>query len=477
MEAKNSMTRDVDVAIIGAGSAGLSALREIRRHTENFVLINDGAYGTTCARVGCMPSKALIEAANAFHHRHRLREMGISGGDRLTVDRAAVLHRVRGLRDAFVAYVLERTKDLGERSITGRPRFVAPDLLEVDGRRVKARRVIIATGSRPIVPEAWEAFREQVITSDDLFELKTLPPRMAVVGLGSVGAEMAQALSRLGVEVTGFDGVEQVAGLTDPVVNRAAVAMLKEECCLYLGTNAELDLDGASVRVSAGAHTAIVDQVLVALGRRPNLDGLGLEQIGAELDGDGIPCFDPRTMQVGDLPVSIAGDVNGHLPLLHEALDEGYIAGYNALRGSPECFQRRTPLSIVFTDPNIAAVGQVFGELNEDETVVGEFDFSDQGRAVMAAENRGWLRVYADRNDGRLVGAELCAPRGEHLAHLLACAIQQRMTAQEFLRLPFYHPTVEEGMESAVRKIAKLLARASGPDLALCESIWKETPD
>ena len=115
------MIQDVDVAIIGVGSAGLSALREIQQHTQNFVLINDGAYGTTCARVGCMPSKALIEAANAFHHRHRLREMGISGGDRLTVDRAAVLRRVRALRDAFVAYVLERTQDLGKRNITGRP--------------------------------------------------------------------------------------------------------------------------------------------------------------------------------------------------------------------------------------------------------------------------------------------------------------------------------------------------------------------
>lgn len=471
------MNQDVDVAIIGAGSAGLSALREIRQHTENFLLINDGAYGTTCARVGCMPSKALIEAANAFHHRHRLRDMGISGGDRLTVDRAAVLRRVRALRNEFVAYVLERTQDLGERNITGRPRFVAPQVLEVNGTRLKTRRVIIATGSRPIVPQAWGAFRERVITSDDLFELEMLPPRMAVVGLGSVGAEMAQALSRLGIEITGFDGIECVAGLTDPVVNRAAVAMLKEEFLLYLGTNAELDVDGACVRVSAGTDTAIVDKVLVALGRRPNVQGLGLEQIGVELDEDGIPRFDPRTMQVGDLPVYIAGDVNGHRPLLHEAVDEGYIAGYNALRGSPECFQRRTPLSIVFTDPNIAAVGQVFGELNEGETVIGEFDFSDQGRALMAGENRGRVRVYADRNDGRLVGAELCAPRGEHFAHLLACAIQKRMTAQEFLRLPFYHPTMEEGVESAVRRIAKRLTCAPGPDLALCESIWNGTQD
>ncbi|MDR4467599.1 MAG: dihydrolipoyl dehydrogenase [Nitrospira sp.] len=471
------MNQDVDVAIIGAGSAGLSALQEVRRHTENVVLINDGAYGTTCARVGCMPSKALIEAANAFHHRHRLLEMGISGGDRLTLDRAAVLRRVRKLRDAFVAYVLERIKGLGERNIMGRARFVAPDVLEVNGQRVKARSVVIATGSRPIVPAAWKALRKCVITSDDLFELETLPSRMAVLGLGSVGAEMAQALSRLGIEVTAFDGVEQVAGLTDPIVNRAAVAILREEFPLYLGTNAVVDADGASVRVSAGANAVIVDKVLVALGRRPNVEGLGLEQIGAELDGNGIPCFNPRTMQVGDLPIYIAGDVNGHRPLLHEAIDEGHIAGYNASSKRPECFQRRTPLSIVFTDPNIAAVGQLFGERHESEIVIGEFDFSEQGRALMANENHGWLRVYADRNNGRLVGAELCAPRGEHLAHMLVCAIHARMTAQEFLRLPFYHPTVEEGVESAVRSIAKMLPCALGPDLATCESIWNETQD
>ena len=258
--------------------------------------------------------------------------MGISGGDRLTVDRAGVLHRVRTLRDAFVSYVLERTQDLGRRNIAGHARFVAPHVIEVNGARLKAGRVIIATGSRPIVPPAWKAFREYVITSDDLFDMELLPPRMAVVGLGSVGAEMAQALSRLGIEVTGFDRSEQVDGVTDPVVNQAAVAMLKEEFPLCLGTDADLHVEGACVRVSGGANAVIVDKVLVALGRRPNVDGLSLDQIGAELDGDGIPRYDPRTMQVGDLPVYIAGDCNGHLPLLHEAVDEGHVAGYNASR-------------------------------------------------------------------------------------------------------------------------------------------------
>jgi dihydrolipoamide dehydrogenase len=470
------MTERYDVAIIGAGSAGLSALREVRKHTERFVLINDGPYGTTCARVGCMPSKALIEAANAYHHRHRLREMGVRGGESLSVDLAAVLRRVRALRDGFVSGTLKLTQDLGERSIAGRARFVGPQELDVNGRRLQAGRIVIATGSRPVVPQAWRALGARVLTSDDLFEQATLPPRMAVVGLGGIGAEMAQALARLGIEVSGFDAAERIAGLTDPAVSRAAAERLASEFAVHLGSEAELGAQGEGVRVSAGGRAVVADKVLIALGRRPNVDELGLERIGAELDERGVPRFDPRTMRLGDLPVYIAGDADARLPLLHEAADEGHIAGHNALRETPECFERRTPLAIVFTDPNIAVVGRAYAELPEAETIVGEADFSRQARARMAAENHGRLRVYASRGDGRLLGAELCVPRGEHLAHLLALAIGRGLAVRELLRMPFYHPVLEEGLRGALRGLSGQLG-AAGPDLATCEAYRAEALD
>jgi dihydrolipoamide dehydrogenase len=462
------MIHACDIAIIGAGSAGLSALRAVRRQTDNFVIINHGPYGTTCARVGCMPSKALIEAANAFHLRERLHRFGVSGGERLTVDIAAVLRRVRRLRDDFVAGTLKFTDELGERSIAGRARLVEPDVLDVDGRRLRAKTIILATGSRPIVPAEWSSLGSRVLTSDTLFEQETLPPRMAVAGMGALGAELAQALARLGIEVRGFQAGEFAGGLSDPAVNETALALLRREFPLHTGARAQLEAAGEGVRVRAGDHQVVVDTVLAALGRRPNLDDLGLETLGVQLDGQGLPPFDPRTLQIAGLPVYLTGDANARRPLLHEAADDGHIAGYNATYPGPQRFCRRTPLAITFTDPNIAVVGRRHDSLDE-QTITGEVNFEHQGRARMAGENHGRLRVYADRAGGRLLGAELCAPRGEHMAHLLALAVQQELTVHELLRLPFYHPVLEEGLRTALRDLSRQLDPVEGPDLAVCE--------
>lgn len=465
------MSERFDVVIVGAGTAGLAALREVRRQTESFLLINDGPCGTTCARVGCMPSKALIEVANAFHRRRAFHDMGIVGADRLCVDRSAVLRRVRALRDGFVSGVLKLTESLGARSIRGRARFLEPDVLEVDGRRVRAQRVIVATGSRPVMPEAWQALGPRVLTSDTLFEQETLPERMAVVGLGGIGAEMAQALSRLDVRVSGFDLGGRIAGLTDPVINEEAKTALKQEIDLHLGTHVELQEDGDAIRVRAGDISIVVDKVLAALGRRPNIDGIGFERLGVQLDPIGMPPVNPQTMQIGDLPVFLAGDANAYVPLMHEAADEGYIAAYNVLRERPECFVRRTPLTIVFTDPNVAIVGRSFASLRSEELSIGEIDLKGQPRLRMAGEDLGRIRIYADRHIGVLLGAELCAPHGEHLAHLLASAIREGQTARECLRMPFYHPVVEEALRSALRDIADALPGVRSPDLATCERI------
>jgi dihydrolipoamide dehydrogenase len=465
------MTKSYDVAIIGAGSAGLTALREVRKQTDNFVLINDGSYGTTCARVGCMPSKTLIEAANAFHRRKALDAFGVSGAEGLTVDISAVLRRVRRLRDGFVAGMLKITDELKDHSITGRARFLEPQVLTVGERRVHAKEIIIATGSRPVVPKEWAALGTRMLTSDDLFEQGILPSHMAVIGLGALGSEIAQALARLGIEVTGFGSDEHIAGLSDPDVNIQAVALLRAEFALHLGQAAEPIIEGERIRVRAGNESVVVDKVLVALGRRPNVDQMGLENLGVALDEHGVPPFDARTMQIADLPVYITGDANRHLPLLHEALDEGYIAAYNALRNEPVCFERRVPLAIVFTDPGIALVGQPYAELDQNETVIGEVDFSSQARARMAEINHGLLRVYADKSSGRLLGAEICAPQGEHLAHLLALAVQRKLTVHELLRMPFYHPVLEEGLRTALRDTAGKLGGADVPDLASCDRL------
>lgn len=469
-----SEIEQVDVAIVGAGTAGLAALREVRKRTDSFVLINAGPYGTTCARVGCMPSKTLIAAANAFHARTRLDEFGIRGGDGLEADILAVLHRVRALRDHFVSGVLKATENLGPRNIAAHARLDGPNRLIAGDQIIKARQIVLAPGSSPIVPEPWRAFGERIITSDTLFEQQDLPRRIGVIGLGAIGVEIAQALARLGLEVHGFDGGGQIAGISDERTAQVAKDLLGQEFAIDLGAKVELGEADGGLEMRWDGGSVVVDKVIAAVGRRPNVIGLGLETLGVPLDKKGMPEVDPETMRIGSTSVLLAGDADGHKPLLHEGADDGHIAGLNATSESPIRLSRRTPLSVVFSDPQIAAVGQRASELDPATTLFGEVSFAAQGRARTMLENHGLLRVYASRADGRLLGAEMVAPAAEHMGHLLALAIGQKLTVHDLLRMPFYHPTLEEGLRTALRMVARDLPPCNISDLAGCGSMGAE---
>ena len=445
------MERKVDVAIIGAGSAGLYALGQVRKRTDSWVLINGGELGTTCARVGCMPSKAAIQVAEDFHRRKVFDRHGIEGMESLSMDVVEAMEHVRDLRDIFVDRVLEgSTDEMGEEFIEGYARFLEPTLVEVDDLKIRAQRVIIATGSRPLVPESWRAFGDRVITTDSLFELESLPASAAVIGLGAIGLEMGQALARMGVEVTGIDKAQTVAGLDDSVAAKTAADLIGAEFPLWLGEEPRIEREGDGLRVTCGERSVAVERLVAAMGRVPNLQGLGLAQLGAPLDARGVPLHDPHTMQIGDLPVFIAGDVTGTRPILHEAGDEGRIAGYNAVHDTPVAFQRRTRLAITFCDPNIAVVGQTPAELDPARVVVGEMQLGPVGRALIMAKNKGVIRLYVDQADGRVLGGTLVAPKAENLGHLLAWAVQQRLTVLDLIRMPFYHPTLEEALQAAL---------------------------
>lgn len=469
--------QQVDVAIVGAGTAGLSALREVRDRTENFVLVNSGPYGSTCARVGCMPSKALIAAANAFHDRTKLDEFGVREGSELHADIPAVLRRVRSLRDGFVAGVLKTTEDLGARSIAGHARLDGPNRLIVGERVIETGQIVLAPGSSPIVPEPWHALGDRVLTSDALFEQEELPRRIGVVGLGPLGVEFAQALARLGLEVHGFDAARRIAGISDEKIAAAARDEVSREFSVHLGVQIELAEGGDGVEIRWNDASLRVDKVIVTVGRRPNVSGLGLETLGVPLDENGMPDVDPTTMRIGTTPVLLAGDATGDRPLLHEAADDGHIAGLNATSKEPIRLSRRTPLGVVFCDPEVAYVGQRAGDLDPETTLIGEMSFAGQGRARIMQENRGMLRIYASRRDGRMLGAEMVMPAAEHISLLLALAIGQGLTVNDLLRMPFYHPTLEEGLRTALRGIARELPPRPLSDLARCEPLGAEALD
>lgn len=344
----------------------------------------------------------------------------------------------------------------------GRARFIGPGALRVGNREFLAKRVILATGSRPVVPKEFLALGDRVVTTDALFELEDLPERIGVVGLGPVGLEIGQALSRLGCDVAAFDRSRNLGALTDPAVNACAVRVFSREFPLRLGRGA--------VEVRSGGRAYARDLILASLGRRPNLEALGLEALGVALDEDGLPEFDAGTMRVRGFPIYLAGDASVRRPVLHEAADDGRIAGYNSVHRRTRCFVRRAPLSLTFTDPGLAQVGAAWSALERGAFVAGEASFERQGRALIMGANRGLLHVYAGKADGLFLGAEMIGPAAEHLGHLMAWALQARLTVFEMLEMPFYHPVVEESLRDALRDAAR--KTRSGPrklELSFCD--------
>lgn len=447
------MEQEVDVAIIGAGSAGLYALGQVKRKTDSYVLIDGGELGTTCSRVGCMPSKALIQIAEDYHRRSIFPREGINGGDTLSVNGPDALEHVQDLRDIFVDKVLSTSTDeMGDEFIADYAQFIAPGLLQVGDRRIRARRIVIASGSTPIVPALWKDFGDSMLTTDEIFELEDLPESLAVIGLGVIGLELGQAFHRLGVNVTGIDQLETIGHLDDPEINKTAIQLLGKEMPLWLGHPANIEkLADGKLRVSAGDKSVDVEKVLVCIGRRPNLASIGIEKAGVTLNAQGIPDYNRNTLQIEDKPLFLAGDVNSDRPVLHEAADEGRIAGINAVSDTPIAFRRKTPLFITFSDPNIVLVGKTWSELDHDNTLVGSVALGMLGRALIMGRNKGQLRLYADKASGKLLGASMIAPHGEHLGHLLNWCMEQELTVLQMVRMPFYHPVLEEAVQPVLR--------------------------
>ena len=459
--------RDVDVAIIGAGSAGLFSLGQVRHFTDNYVIIDGGELGTTCARVGCMPSKVLIQVAEDFHRRHIFDREGIEGEDQLSLNIEDVMEHVQDLRDTFVDQTLSHSIDsLPEgKLIESNVHFIDANTLQTEsGEQIRAAKIIIATGSSPIIPSAWQAFADKIISSDEIFELEELPESIAIIGLGVIGLEIGQSLSRLGVQVTGIDQQEMISGLQDASINQAAIDVISREFPLWLGHPADITpLENGRLRVSAGDQSVEVDRIFASMGRRPNLDSLNLQAAGVELSDSGIPVYDPHTLQLGEHPIYIAGDCNGNKPILHEAGFEGRVAGYNAMQDSALAFKHKTPLAITFCDPNIVTVGKQLSELDESTTAIGEMRMAPVGRALIIGKNRGLIRVYAEKKSGKLLGAAMVCHKGENIGHLLCWCIEMGMTVQQVLRMPFYHPTMEEALQAVLYNLKSQLELEPSP--------------
>lgn len=461
-----------DIVVIGGGTAGMGAFRNARLHSDNVYLIENNVFGTTCARVGCMPSKLLIAAAEARHHALHTDPFGVHlDKDSIVVNGEEVMRRVKSERDRFVGFVVTDVEEWpADKRIMGSAKFIDEHTVQIDDHiQIAAKSFVIATGSRPVILPQWQSLGDRLIINDDVFSWDTLPKRVAVFGPGVIGLELGQALHRLGVkvEIFGLGGI--IGGISDPVVSDEAKAVFGEELKLHLDAKTEVKLDAdGNVEVhweqDGEKGVFVAEYMLAAVGRRPNVDNIGLENINIDKDARGVPVADPLTMQTSIPHIFIAGDASNQLPLLHEAADQGKIAGDNAGRypniGSG---LRRSTIGVVFTSPQIGFVGlkyaQVAAQYQADEFVIGEVSFKNQGRSRVMLVNKGHMRLYAEKATGRFIGAEIVGPAAEHLAHLLAWAHQMKMTVPQILDMPFYHPVIEEGLRTALRDAdAKLKA-------------------
>lgn len=444
---------EYDVIIIGGGTAGLGAYRTIKAMGKKVLIIEKGEFVTTCANVGCMPSKLLIAAAENMHEIKTSSQFGINVGN-ISVDSKKLLKRVRAERDRFVGFVKSGADKIPEKDkVIGLAKFLDKNTIEVNHIKYTANAFVIATGSRVSYLPVFSGLEDELLTNESIFEIEDIPSSMAVFGAGVIGLELGFAFHHLETEITMFNRSKRLLKLNSEI-NQYLTNHIKS-CFEFETDNLVEKIEKITIgnkvnyKLYFGDKTKVVEKILVAVGRKPNIDNLGLENHSKDL---GI--YNSLTTQLGKSNLFLAGDVNTDLSLLHVAAKEGSIAAKNAVN-FPHVKNREytnVPLSIVFSSPQIMQVGKTVDL--PDDVIKGQVSFEDQGRSRVMLKNKGMLNVYFDSTNHYLIGAEMIGPNAENIAHLLAWQIEQNASLEQLLEMPFYHPVVEEGVRTAFRDAA-----------------------
>ena len=454
-----------DIIIIGAGTAGISAYKEAIKHTQNILIINKGPWDTTCVRVGCMPSKVLISTANRMHDIQHADEVALDVTSQINTTQ--VMSHVRQLRDRFSTATLNDIESWNTaHKISAEAKFINAHTVEADGQHYQAKAFILAVGSTPNYNPEWKnTLHNRLITSDDIFELTELPSSMAVIGSGVIALELAQAMTRLGVQTTLFARSRKVVALTSPELQITAQHVLSQELDIHFETLPEqVALTDNQVQItytqSGQKQNCHVDYLLFATGRRSLLNTLQLENIDPSFqDIEKLP-VNTATKQLADYPIFIVGDAYTHKPIQHEAALDGRKVVKNCLDfPNVQNIHSVCSLSIVFSSPEMAIIGLSHKQLLQQHRlfVTGKAAYERQGRALVLGKNKGAIEVYVDVYTRKLLGAELFVEAAEHMAHLLTWIISEDLTVDEILAKPFYHPTLEEGLRTALVQALKQL--------------------
>lgn len=462
----------VDLLVVGAGPGGYSAALRASQLGRSVMLVDrsgEAGVGGVCLQVGCIPSKALIEVAEVAHRAQRFGEVGVTSGQVL-VD----LPRFQHWKDATVAgltgSVVKLLRGAGVEIVAGEFRFTRPGSGVVQSaddrppRHLQYTDVVLATGSRPVELPGLARDGVHVLDSTDALALQRLPVTVAVVGGGYIGLEIGTALAKLGSRVTIVDAMDRLlpgvdAGLIRPV--RQRLAALGVEVLLQHRVE---DFDGGRLRISTGSGTTEVEaqQVIVAIGRRPNTDELGLHRIGVQVGPSGL--LEVGRDRVVVPHVAAIGDITPGPALAHKATAEAEVA-VEALCGRRAAFDPVTVPAVVFSDPEIAVAG-----LSPDEArglgmdvAVGRLPLTASGRAATMDAAHGFTQLVVDRSVDVVVGVQIVGPHASELIAEGVLAIEMAASPQDLVGTIHPHPTLSEMLSDAARKVLDRPAGASAP--------------
>ena len=459
---------DFDLVVVGSGSAAFAAAIKARDLGASVALVEKGTVGGTCVNIGCVPSKALLRPAELYWHAGHHPFPGLDIATK-GADFASLVAQKDELVEALRRSKYEDLLDVYDIDlIRGEGRFTGPDTLEVDGRRVRARRYLVATGASPWIPPIPGLEETGYLTSTSALELTEVPDSLIVVGANAIGLELGQLLLHLGSKVTWVEALPRIAPFEEPEISGVLAGYLRDQGASVLtdatvtaagrdGDDVWLDveIDGETLRVTA-------DKLLMATGRRANTQGLGLDVAGVETDRRGHVVTDAG-LRTSNPRIYAAGDVTTHPQFVYVAALGGNIAAENALRDAGREIDFETMPRVTFTSPQIASVGLTENQAVEagHAVMTSTLPLEAVPRALANRETTGVIKLVADEATGRLLGAHILAEGAGEVIQAAVMAIKYRATTDEIADT--YHPylAMAEGLKLAAQGFRKDIEKLS----------------
>ncbi len=450
-----------DVVVLGGGTAGIVAAKTAANLGARVLLVERDRTGGDCLWTGCVPSKALLAAAEAAASARSAGRFGVHVSDVRVDFGQAMKHVHAAIRQIAPIDSPEALIAAGVTVRNGHGRFRGDGVLDVDGETVEFTQAVLATGAAPAVPPVPGLDDLEILTSDTVWELTEAPRRLAILGAGSIGCELGQGLARLGVEVTLVEGASRVLPREDAdaavVVHRAL-----ESEGLRIRTGASVTSvvahdRHAGVLCLEDGSTVEFDRLLVAVGRRPRTSDLGLDTVGVEVDSRGFVVVDPR-LRTTNPRVWAAGDLTGHPQFTHVAGVHGSLAASNAVLGVRRSVETSAVPRVTYTHPEVAAVGIDTGREREGIRIL-TLEHHHVDRAVTEGQTDGLTRLAVDRK-GRILGATVVGPRAGETLGELALAVRQGLRTRDLAQITHAYPTWNDGAwNAAIADVREQLAR------------------